>query len=74
LQLFEQAIMPIGDSKSESQIAMDLQALVNDTLSTTFNAATVRNRMADAGIKGMLEVELPQNTNRLETDMPLMEV
>ncbi len=74
LQLFEQAIVPIGDSKSEAQIAMDLQALVNDTLSTTFNAATVRNRMADAGIKGMLEVESPQNTNRLETDMPLMEV
>lgn len=74
LQLFEQAIQPIGDSKSESQIAMDLQALVDDSLSTTFNAATVRNRMADAGIQGMLDVETPEDTTRLETDMPLMEV
>jgi hypothetical protein len=30
--------------------------------------------MADAGVAGMLEVELPQNTNRVETDMPLSEV
>ena len=74
LQLFEQAIQPIGNSKSESQIAMDLQALVDDSLSTTFNAATVRNRMADAGIQGMLDVEAPKDTTRLETDMPLMEV
>lgn len=53
---------------------MNLQALVDDCLSTTFNPATVRRRMADAGIAGMLEVELPKNTNRVVTDMPLSEV
>lgn len=74
LQIFERAIHPIGDSKCEGQIAMELQSLVDDSLSTTFNAATVRNRMADAGIKGILGVQLPQNTNRLGTDMPLLEV
>jgi len=74
LQLFEQAIQPIGESLPEGQYAMNLQALVDDCLSTTFNPATVRRRMADAGIAGMLEVELPKNTNRVVTDMPLSEV
>jgi hypothetical protein len=53
---------------------MNLQALVGDMETTMFNAATVRRRMADVGIAGMHEVELPQNTNRIETDMPLSEV
>lgn len=74
LQLFERAIHPIGDSQAEGQFAMNLQALVNDMEATVFNAATVRRRMADAGIAGMLDVELPQNTNRIDTDMPLSEV
>jgi NADH-quinone oxidoreductase subunit G len=74
LQPFEQAIHPIGDAKAEGQIAMDLQALIDDCLSTTFNAATVRRRMADAGIAGMLEVELPKSTKSVTTDMPLTEV
>ena len=74
LQLFERAIHPIGDSQAEGQIAMNLQALVDDMEATVFNAATVRRRMADAGIAGMLDVELPQNTNRVDTDMPLSEV
>lgn len=74
LQLFEQALQPTGDAQAEGQIAMNLQALVGDMQTTTFNPATVRRRMADAGIAGMLEVELPQNTNRVETDMPLSEV
>ena len=74
LQTFECAIQPLGDSQSEGQIAMNLQALVDDMEQTMFNAATVRRRMADAGIAGMLEVELPKNTNRVDTDMPLSEV
>ncbi|MBT4529644.1 MAG: molybdopterin-dependent oxidoreductase, partial [Phycisphaerae bacterium] len=74
LQLFERAIHPLGDSQAEGQIAMNLQALVDDMEATVFNAATVRRRMADTGIAGMLEVELPQNTNRVDTDMPLSEV
>ena len=53
---------------------MDLQALIDDCLSTTFNAATVRRRMADAGVAGMLEVELPKSTKSVTTDMPLTEV
>ena len=74
LQLFERALQPIGDAQAEGQIAMDIQALVDDCLSTTFNAATIRRRMADSGVAGMLDVELPKNTNRAETDMPLSEV
>jgi NADH-quinone oxidoreductase subunit G len=74
LQLFERAIHPQGDSQAEGQIAMNLQALVNDMEATVFNAPTVRRRMADAGIAGMLDVEIPQNTNRAATDMPLSEV
>ena len=74
LQLFERAIHPLGDSQAEGQIAMNLQALVDDMESTVFNAATVRRRMADAGVAGMLDVEPPQNTNRVDTDMPLSEV
>ena len=74
LQTFEQALMPIGHSHSEAQIAMDLHALVNDTLSTTFNAATVRRRMADSGIGKMLDVKQSQSVNRIESDMPLSEV
>ncbi|MFT4593427.1 MAG: NADH-quinone oxidoreductase subunit G [Phycisphaerales bacterium] len=74
LQLFEQALQPIGDAQAEGQIAMNLKALVDDMETTTFNAATVRLRMADAGISGMLEVELPKNTNRVDTDMPLSEI
>ena len=30
--------------------------------------------MADAGIAGMLDVETPQITHHVETDMPLSEV
>ena len=74
LQLFERAIQPLGDSQAEGQIAMNLQALVDDMEATVFNAATVRRRMADTGIAGMLEVELPKNTNSVDTDMPLSEV
>jgi NADH dehydrogenase/NADH:ubiquinone oxidoreductase subunit G len=74
LQIFERAIQPIGDSQAEGQIAMNLQAIVNDMETTVFNAATVRRRMAEAGVAGMHEVELPKNTNRVETDMPLSEV
>jgi len=74
LQLFERAIFPIGDTQAEGQIAMNLQALVDDMETTIFNPATVRRRMADEGVAGMLEVELPQNTNRVDTDMPLSEV
>ncbi len=74
LQVFEQAIQPVGDALSEGQFAMNLQALIDDMETTTFNAATVRRRMADAGIAGMLDVEPPQNTNRVDTDMPLSEV
>ena len=74
LQTFEQALMPIGHARSEAQIAMDLHALVNDTLSTTFNAATVRRRMADSGIGKMLDVKQSQDVNRIESDMPLSEV
>ena len=74
LQIFELAVQPAGKSQAEGQIAMNLQALVEDCLTTTFNAATVRLRMADAGIAGMLEIELPHNTNSVMTDMPLSEV
>ena len=74
LQTFEQALIPIGHSHSEAQIAIDLHALVNDTLSTTFNAATVRRRMADSGIGKMLDVKQSQSVNRIESDMPLSEV
>ena len=74
LQIFEQALIPIGQAMSESQIAMDLKALVDDSLSTTFNAATVRRRMADAGVAGMMEIESPKNVHRVETDMPMSKV
>jgi NADH-quinone oxidoreductase subunit G len=74
LQVFERAIHPLGNAQAEGQIAMNLQALVDDMEATVFNAATVRRRMADAGIAGMLEVELPKNTNRVVTDMPMSEV
>jgi hypothetical protein len=30
--------------------------------------------MDDAGVAGMNQVELPKNTNRVQTDMPLSEV
>ena len=74
LQLFEKAVSPLGDAQAEGQIAMNLQALIEDMEVTVFNPATVRRRMADAGVAGMLDVELPQNTNRVDTDMPLSEV
>ena len=74
LQIFERAIQPIGKACCEGQIAINLQALIDDCLPTIFNAATVRNRMADAGVAGMLDVEIPQNAQHIETDMPLTEV
>ncbi|MBC8201847.1 MAG: molybdopterin-dependent oxidoreductase, partial [Planctomycetes bacterium] len=74
LQLFEKAVLPLDDAQAEGQIAMNLQALIDDMEVTVFNPATIRRRMADAGIAGMLDVELPQNTNRVDTDMPLSEV
>ena len=37
LQLFEQAVHPLGDAQAEGQIAMNLQALVDDMEATTFN-------------------------------------
>lgn len=74
LQLFERAIQPIGSAQAEGQIAMNLQAIIDDCLPTIFNAATVRRRMDDAGITGMRELELPKNTNHVESDMPLSEV
>jgi len=74
LQLFERAIMPDDFVLPESQIAMNLKSMVDDCLSTTFNAATVRHRMTNAGVTGMLDVELPQEQSRVLTDMPLSEV
>jgi NADH dehydrogenase/NADH:ubiquinone oxidoreductase subunit G len=74
LQTFERAIQPLGDSQSEGQIAINMQAILDDCLPTIFNAATVRRRMDDAGVAGMNQVELPKNTNRVQTDMPLSEV
>ena len=74
MQLFEKAVSPLGNAQAEGQIAMNLQALIEDMEVTVFNPATVRRRMADAGVAGMLDVELPQNTNRVDTDMPLSEV
>ena len=74
LQLFEQALLPIGDAQAEGQIAMNVHALVDEMETTIFNPATVRRRMADAGIAGMLDVELPQNSDQVESDMPLFEV
>ena len=62
------------DKNKKQFSAEKLQALIDDMETTTFNAATVRRRMADAGIAGMLDVEPPQNTNRVDTDMPLSEV
>ena len=60
--------MPLG------KVVKNGKALIDDMETTTFNPATVRLRMADAGILGMLEVELPMNTNRVDTDMPLSEL
>ena len=74
LQLFERAVQPAGDAQAEGQIAMNLQAIIDDCLPTIFNAATVRRRMDDAGVVGMREVELPKSTNLVESDMPLSEV
>ena len=74
LQAFGRALMPIGQAQSEAQIGMNLHALADDTLSTVFNATTVRRRMADSGIRGMLEVVLPQEVNQADSDMTLSEV
>ena len=74
LQTFERAIQPPGGSQAEGQIAINLQAIIDDCLPTIFNAATVRRRMADAGVVGISDVALPKSTNRVQTDMPLSEV
>ena len=74
LQAFGRALMPIGQAQSEAQIGMNLHALADDTLSTIFNATTVRRRMADSGIRGMLEVVLPQEVSQADSDMTLSEV
>jgi len=74
LQTFERAIQPLGDSQAEGQIAINLQAIIDDCLPTIFNAATVRRRMADTGVVGISDVALPKSTNRVQTDMPLSEV
>jgi len=74
LQTFDRAIQPPGDSQAEGQIAINIQAILDDCLPTIYNAATVRRRIADAGVSGMNDVVLPKNTNRVQTDMPLSEV
>ena len=76
LQAFEQAIEPVDFCKSESQIAIDLMAIYAGESTIRFNAANVRQQMADQ--HGLIvfanDVEVPQTATHVDSDMQMVEL
>ena len=76
LQSFERAIQPVDYCKSESQIAIELLAMINDQRPSQFNAAVTRQAMAahaalDRFVSG---VSLPKVPMAIESDMNFVEL
>ncbi len=76
LQAFERAIDPIDYCKSESQIALDLEAEREGTVPEVHNAAATRRRAADVhGLTELLtDVHLPAPPPAVEADMQVVEL
>ncbi len=76
LRAFERAIEPIDYCKSESQIALDLLSHSGGQPLEYFNAANVREHMAEiSGLEMFVsEVSLPVLDTSLDSDMQLIEL
>lgn len=76
LQAFERAIEPIDYCKSESQIAMDLDAHRLGAKPARYNAANTRQAMAQQhGLSGFVsDVHMPAGEEHVESDMQLVEL
>jgi len=77
LQAFEQAIRPVGESRSEGQIGLDLLAEIQDAKRTVFNAATIRSQLAErAPALSVLttDVAFPVRPELRDPDMELVEL
>ena len=76
LQAFDRAIEPIDYCKSESQIALDLVAAQAGARPPQYNAADVRQAMADKlGLSEFVrDVHFPPKEEQIEPDMELVEL
>jgi NADH-quinone oxidoreductase subunit G len=76
LQTFERAIESVHYCKSESQLALDLQADLEGCPSPVFNAVATRQAMAEGGLGEMLtDVHVPEvATETLTSDMEFVEL
>ena len=76
LQAFDRAIEPIDYCKSESQIALDLVAAQAGARPSQYNAADVRQAMADKlGLSEFVrDVHFPPKEEQIEPDMELVEL
>ena len=76
LQSFERAIQPIDYCKSESQIAIELLATIEDRQPSQFNAAATRQAMgAHAALDRFVSgVSLPKLPMAIESDMNFVEL
>ena len=73
---FEEAIQPIDYCKSESQIAIELLATIEDRQPSQFNAAATRQAMgAHAALDRFVSgVSLPKLPMAIESDMNFVEL
>jgi NADH-quinone oxidoreductase subunit G len=76
LQAFARAIRPIDYCKSEAQIALDLAAQQAGEMPETYDAAAIRQRMADIhGLKEFVtEIHLPPAVEKVPSDMHVVDL
>ena len=75
LQSFNRAITPMDFCKNESQIALELIALLNGTSPAAFDPAHTRSEMASVnGLASLADAEQPVETTALaESDLELVD-
>ena len=76
LQAFSRAINPIDYCKSESQIALDLEAERSDEDVVVYDAAMVRQSMADVHnlSEFVSDVSQPPESKKVESDMEVVKL
>lgn len=75
IQAFERAIAPIDFCKGEAQIALDLSAVRTGESAGVYDAAATRRDMAQTlGVDEFSAVHTPGETERVESDMQLIEL
>ena len=71
LQSFEQAISPVGQARSEGQVATDLAAACGHSSASTFDANATRQQMGEIFVS---EVRHPDKMRSSDAEMRFIEI